>query len=154
ATTMDPSRRMILRGAAGLAIGGITVMADAPSPVIRGGRINQSVCQWCYRQMPVEELARNAARIGLKGIDLVGPEHFTTLKKYNLVGTMTPSHSIPKGLNRIENHDECLAKIRAAIDATSGAGFPNVICFSGNRAGIDDEQGLQNCASAVKQVVA
>jgi len=87
------------------------------------------------------------------GIDLVGPDWFATLKKYNLVGTMTTSHSIGKGLNRKENWDECLGKIRKSIDATSEAGFPAVICFSGNRAGMDDEEGLKNCAAALKQVV-
>jgi len=150
---MHPSRRTILKGAAGLALTGFRVMADEQPDVIRNNRINQSVCQWCYGKMSIDDLARNAARIGLKGIDLVGPEHFATLKKYNLVGTMSPTHSIPKGLNRKENHDECLATIRAAAEATSAAGFPNVICFSGNRTGMDDEEGLQNCAIAVKQVV-
>ena len=90
--------------------------------------------------------------MGLKGVDLVRPEHFATLKRYGLIGTMTLTHPIPKGLNRKENHEECLAKIRAAIDATADAGFPNVICFSGNRDGMDDEEGLKICANAVKQV--
>ena len=121
--------------------------------MVHNGRINQSVCQWCFNKMPVEDLAKNAARIGLKGIDLVGPEHFATLKKYNLVGTMTTSHSIPKGLNRKENWDECLGKVRKSIEATSEAGFPNVICFSGNRDGMADDEGLKNCRDALKQVV-
>jgi len=103
--------------------------------------------------MSVDDLAKNAARIGLKGIDLVGPEHFATLKKYNLVGTMTKTHDIAKGLNRKENWDECLGKIRHAIEATADAGFPNVICFSGNRAGMADDEGLKNCRDALKQVV-
>jgi len=127
--------------------------ADEEFSVIRNSRINQTVCQWCYGKMLVEELARNAARMGLKGVDLVRPEHFATLKQYGLIGTMTLTHPIPKGLNRKENHEECLAQIRAAIDATAEAGFPNVICFSGNRAGMDDEEGLKNCVEAVKQVV-
>jgi hydroxypyruvate isomerase len=66
---------------------------------------------------------------------------------------MTPSHGITKGLNRKENWDECLKKIRDAIDATAAAGYPNVICFSGNRDGMSDEEGLKNCAEALKQVV-
>src|ERR1019366_9957293 len=33
------------------------------------------------------------------------------------------------------------------------SGLPNVICFSGNRAGMDDEVGLANCATALKQIV-
>jgi hydroxypyruvate isomerase len=66
---------------------------------------------------------------------------------------MTPSHGIGKGLNRIANHAECLGRIRKAIEDTSDAGFRNVICFSGNRAGMDDNEGLKNCEIAIKQVV-
>jgi hydroxypyruvate isomerase len=120
---------------------------------ISNGRINQSVCQWCFSGMPVEKLAEESARIGLKGIDLVAPDKWPALKKAGLIGTMTPTHGITKGLNRKENHEECLGAIRRAIEATSDAGFPNVICFSGNRAGMSDEEGLENCAIALKQVV-
>ena len=117
----------------------------APTPK---GRIKQSVCQWCFKAWSIEELAQTAQKIGLKGIDLVDPDAFETLKKHNLIGTMTKTHGITKGLNRRENWDECLGKIRKAIEATSAAGFPNVICFSGNRDGMDDETGLKNCTEA------
>ncbi|HYO10586.1 MAG TPA: TIM barrel protein [Tepidisphaeraceae bacterium] len=122
-------------------------------PASKNGRVNQSVCQWCFKGWDKEEFCSNAQKLGLKGIDLVGPDWFDALKKHNLVGTMTPSHGLTKGLNRKENWDECLTKIRASIDATAEAGFPNVICFSGNRGGMDDDEGLKNCAEALKQVV-
>src|SRR5205814_7439482 len=117
------------------------------------GNINQTVCQWCYDKMKVEDLAANSARMGFKGMDLVTPKEFPILKKYDLIGTMTKSHSIEKGLNHKENWEFCLGTIRKAVEATADAGFPNVICFSGNRAGMDDEEGLKNCAEALKQVV-
>jgi hydroxypyruvate isomerase len=154
------SRRQALAGtiaaaaAASLATSAVHAAADeAGSPSSTKGRINQTVCQWCYAKMSVEDLAANAARMGIKGMDLVGPEHWETLRKHNLIGTMTPSHSIPKGLNHKENWDECLGKIRNGVEATADAGFPNVICFSGNRDKMDDEEGLKNCAEALKQVV-
>jgi len=121
--------------------------------VIRNNRIKQTVCRWCYDKIPLEDLCRNAAKFGFKGIDLVEPADYPTLKKYGLIGTTTKTHTIPKGLNRKENWDECLGKIRTAIDAASEAGFPNVICFSGNRAKMDDEEGMNNCAEALKLVV-
>jgi hydroxypyruvate isomerase len=65
---------------------------------------------------------------------------------------MTPSHGITKGLNRIENHDECLAKVRQSIDDCAEAGFPNAITFSGNREGMDDEEGLKNCVIGLKKI--
>jgi len=120
---------------------------------VTSGRINQSVCGWCYRDISTEELGAHAAKIGLKGMDLVRPEDFPILKKYGLVGTMTPSHGIKKGLNRPGNHEEICAQIEESIEATAQAGYPNVICFSGNREGMDDEEGLENCVIGVKKVV-
>lgn len=155
------TRRGVLAGAGALAAAGLMRAAGAAqssedssdAPVIKNGRINQTLCKWCYTKLSLEQLCQAAVKLGYKGIDLVGPETFPTLKKYNLIGTMTPSHSIPKGLNDKKNWDECLAKIRAGIDASAEAGFPNVICFSGNRNGIDEHEGMKNCAEALKQIV-
>jgi hydroxypyruvate isomerase len=149
------TRRNMLT-AAGAVAAGVTIISSTNAQEKRGvkkGRIQQSVCKWCYGRTSFEDLAAHAARIGLKGFDLAGPGEWATLKKYGLICTMTPSHGITKGLNRIENHEECLAQIRKAIENTADAGFPNVICFSGNRAGMDDEEGLKNCEIALKQVV-
>lgn len=159
------SRRDMLAGAAALAAAGVAARsssaeqpAAAPEessegPVIHNGRINQTLCKWCFTKLSLDQLCQTAVRLGFKGIDLVVPEEFATIKKYNLVGTMVKSHSIPKGLNRKENWDECLGKVRQAIDAASEAGFPNVITFSGNRGGMDADEGMKNCADALKQIV-
>ena len=119
-------------------------------------RIKQSVCLWCYRGMKVEEMAPAAARLGLVGIDLLTPEQWGPLKEHGLICTMTSqAGTIPVGLNRKENHAAIIEKLKRLIEATGEAGFPNVICFSGNRsAEISDEEGLRNCAEALKQVAA
>lgn len=127
--------------------------ADAPAAGALKGSIRHSICRWCYGKVSLEDLAKKCQELGVQGLDLVGPADWPVLKKYGLVGTMTPSHTIPKGLNRKENHDICLDSIRKAIEATSSEGWANVICFSGNRAGQSDEEGLVNCAEALKSVV-
>jgi hydroxypyruvate isomerase len=142
--------------AAALAGGSMTHAVErsaSDDKAVQKGRIRQSACQWCFKAWSQEEFCANAVKLGLYGIDLVGPDWFDNLKKHNLVGTMTTSHGITKGLNRKENWDECLGKIRKSIEATSAAGFPNVICFSGNREGMADDEGLKNCVEALKQVV-
>jgi hydroxypyruvate isomerase len=139
--------------ALGVAAMSTDVLAQAEQPRSSKGRIRQSVCQWCFKDWDQETFCGNAQKLGLVGIDLLGPDWFATLKKYNLECTMTRSHGIAKGLNRKENWEECLGAIRSAIDATSEAAFKNVICFSGNRDGMDDEEGLKNCAEALKQVM-
>jgi hydroxypyruvate isomerase len=154
-----PSRRSFLQAVAGAAVAG------AVAPLTRlglaaelKGRINQSVCLWCYngylkqQKMDLDAFAAACAKLGLKSIELVGPDVWPTLKKHGLICAMTPSHGITKGLNRIANHDECLAAVRKGIDQSAEAGFPNVICFSGNREGMDDQEGLKNCVAGLKKI--
>lgn len=116
-------------------------------------RIRQSVSRWCYNKIPFPEFARACAEMGLEAIELLRPEEFGVLQEHGLVCAMTSCGNLQKGLNHRENHAESLAAIRTAIEATAAAGFPNVICFSGNRDGIDAEEGLENCVAALKQVV-
>ena len=149
------SRRDMMKttAALGVAAMGANVLAQSEGPMKRKGRINHSACQWCYKDWDQETFCKNAVQLGMVGIDLLTPDWFPTLKKYNLQSTMTKSHGIAKGLNRKENWDDCLGQIRKAIDDSSAAGYKNVICFSGNRDGMDDETGLKNCAEALKQVM-
>ncbi len=156
-TQPDLSRRELLAGLAGaaaLGISGSTLLAaDAPDKAgVKIGKIKQSVCQWCYGKVDFETLAAHSAKIGLKGFDLAGPDQWPNLKKHGLICTMTPTTGIGKGLNRKQNHEECLSVLRKRIEETAAAGFPNVICFSGNREGMDDAEGLNNCVDALKQV--
>jgi hydroxypyruvate isomerase len=153
------TRRTLLKTLAGsAAMAACAPWADWAAADELKGRIKQSVCLWCYNGymkrtgMTLDEFAAACAKMGLKSIELVGPDVWPTLKKHGLICAMTPSHGIPKGLNRLENHDECLAAIRKGIDASAEAGFPNVITFSGNREGLDDQQGLKNCAIGLKKI--
>ena len=153
------SRRTLLGGLAGAAaLGALGPLAGLAHAAERKGRIKHSVCLWCYdgyrkrQKMNLDQFAAACAKMGLKSIELTAPDQWPTLKKHGLICAMTPSHGIPKGLNRVENHDECLAKVRKGIDDTAAAGFPNVICFSGNRAGMDDQEGLKNCVTALKKI--
>jgi hydroxypyruvate isomerase len=118
-----------------------------------GGRLKQSVARWCYNKIALGDLCREAARIGLKGIDLVGPNDWPTVQKYGLTPAMTPgAGSIPNGWNRLENHAKLEQDMRASIERAAAAGVPNVITFSGNRAGQADAEGLANCVTGLSKV--
>jgi hydroxypyruvate isomerase len=153
------SRRTLLGGLAGAtALAALGPLAGAAWAAQRKGRIKQSACLWCYdayrkrEKMDLDQFATACSAMGLVAMDLVAPDQWTTLQKHGLICSMTPSHDIKKGLNRVENHEACLAKIHKAIDDTSAASFPNVICFSGNRDGMDDQEGLKNCVTALKSI--
>jgi hydroxypyruvate isomerase len=126
---------------------------DSSAYKAKNGRINQSVIHWCFKPMGVEELATHAARMGLKSVELVGPEYWPMLKKLGLICAITPSHGFAKGFAHVEEHAECLAILRTRIDESSAAGFPNIITFSGFRRGISDEEGLNNMVTGLKQIV-
>jgi hydroxypyruvate isomerase len=154
------SRRSLLKGVAGgaavaaMGLAGGRLNAEeamAAKPQLKG-RIRQSVSKWCYGKIPMPEFAKACKEMGIVGIDLVGPGDWPVMKEFGLVGTVTPCGSIGKGFNRKEHHAELIAKTKEAIDKTAAAGFPNVICFSGERKGISDEEGAANCVEGLKQV--
>ncbi|MDH7568288.1 MAG: TIM barrel protein [Armatimonadota bacterium] len=153
---MPYTRRALLTAAGAATLGSaLSPAGGAPVefPAVKNGRVAQSVSRWCFGRIPLGEFAGICKRLGLGGIDLLGPSDFGVLKEHGLVCTMTNSHGIAVGLNRKENHARCLEALRQAIEATAAAGFPNVITFSGNRGeGIDDESGAANCVEALKQI--
>lgn len=117
------------------------------------GRLNQSVCNWCFGKLSVDELATEVVKLGMVGIDLLGPNDFPTLKKHGLVCTMVTSHPLTDGLCDPKYHDMALEKLNEAIEATAAEGWRNVITFSGNARGIDRETGMKNCVAALKKIV-
>lgn len=124
------------------------------------GRVNHSVCKWCYAKVPLEELCQYGKQIGLGSIELLGPADWPILKKYGMTCAMTTSPTIDglggiaKAFNRVEHHDKLVAVYEDWIPKAAAAGIQNLICFSGNRAGMADEQGMENCAIGVKRLMA
>ncbi|MGI9072375.1 MAG: hydroxypyruvate isomerase family protein [Bryobacteraceae bacterium] len=117
------------------------------------GRLKQSAARWCYKEMSIDDLCRNGAEMGLSAIDLVRPEEWPTLQKYGLVSSMVYSAgTIPDGWNRTENHDRLEKEMREGIERAAAAKLPNVITFSGNRRGLSDEQGKENCIRGLRRV--
>ena len=146
------SRRTVL-GLGAAAVGAAALGAKAFAEDKRMGKFRQATALGPFkRKMPLDGLCVEVKKIGLVGFDLCRPDMWPTLKKHGLVCTMTPSHSLTNGLCEPKNHGGCLAAIRRSIDATAAEGWRNVITFSGNRRGMDDEVGLTNSVKALKEV--
>jgi len=125
----------------------------APAAPGSAGRLKQSVCRWCYSKISLDDLCRNAADMGLSGIDLVDENDWPTVRKYGLVPTVTQGKaSIPDGWNRKESHDRLEEEIRGRIVRAAEAKVPNVITFSGNRKGMSDDEGKANCIAGLSRV--
>jgi len=119
------------------------------------GRIRHSVCRWCYGKVPLEELCQASREMGITSIDLLGLDEIPIAKKHDLTCAMVTGipGGISKGLNRAENHDGILKWFEDAAPKVAALGCVNVICFSGNRAGLSDEKGLEVCAVGLKRLV-
>jgi hydroxypyruvate isomerase len=126
--------------------------------VARKGRIKQGVTRAVFpRGAPLEDCCREAARLGIKGFDLIGPADWPLLKKYGLVPTMYPpgpGGTIPDALNRRENHAKLEPLLHAAIDESAANQVPNIITFSGNRRGMNDQEGADNSVEFLNKVKA
>ncbi len=132
-----------------------------------GGKINHSACKWCYKDISLDELCTAGKEFGLQSVELLMPEDFETLKKHNMHCAMVSFPSaeveiggkkkkigtIPNAFNRVEHHDTLVEIYEPHLKASAEAGFKQVICFSGNRDGMDDEEGLKNCATGLKRLM-
>jgi hydroxypyruvate isomerase len=149
--------RTLAGGSAALAasIAGRVAVAGDAAPTGLKGRIRHSVSRWCFGKLSLEDLCKAAKEIGIESIELVGPSEWPTLKKYGLTCAMGngAGMGIGRGFNRVENHDKLVESYEALIPRAAEAGVPNVICLSGNREGLDDQKGIENCALGLKRLM-
>jgi len=118
-------------------------------------RIKQSISWWCFDQggMTIERMVRIAADIGYEAIELVEQKHWRVIKDHGLaIASMTGQSSIEEGFNRREHNDRLEREVRANIALAAQWGIPNVIVFSGNRAGLDDKTGAEITAQGLKRL--
>ena len=149
------NRRSFLHTAAGLAPAALAAPAFSQT-IPRKGRLKQAATRGCFgRGKTMEEVAATAARLGLKGIDLVGPADWPLLKKYGLLSTMCPGGGgLGDNMNHKENHAALEPQYRQAIERAAAAGAPNVIALSGNKRGIADEEGMDNTVAFLNKIKA
>jgi hydroxypyruvate isomerase len=159
----NPSRRMALKkmaGSAAAAIAGVSLshrVAAAEATLEKGlkGKVNHSVCRWCYKDIALEDLCKAAKEIGIASIELTGPDEWPVLKKYGLTSALPwgAGKGIEDGFNNPSLHDELVKSYTEVIPKAAAAGLTQIICFSGNRKGMDDEKGMENCAVGLKRLM-
>ncbi len=126
-------------------------------PMVLKGNIKQSVCKWCYNDIPLDEFCVAAKNMGLQSVELLGPDEWPVLKKHGLTCAMASyweeDFGITKCWNRKENHKKLIAMYEKVIPMVAEAGLDQIITFSGNREGMDDQTGMKNCAEGLKQIM-
>jgi hydroxypyruvate isomerase len=151
------SRRQAVGTMAGIAAGaalapGARAFASEAEPV-PASRLRQSVSRWCYGKLSLEELCTASKKIGLSAIDLLDENEWGTPKQFGLSCAMANGFgSIPRGFNRPDNHERLVADAERMMPLAATAGVPNIVCFSGNRAGMSDGEGIANCIAGLKRI--
>src|ERR1051326_2889952 len=144
------TRRGLLGAAAAAAAALKAPVLDAAPAA---GRLKQSAARWCYNKLSLDDLCRNAASIGLKGIDLVNHDEWETLHKHGLTPAMTPgAGTIPDAWKRKKKHDRLEKEMRENLALAAAAKVPNVITFSGNRRGMPDDEAKDNVVAGLNRV--
>lgn len=158
--TSKTSRRDLLKtlAAGSLAASGIGSLASfAKENKMKGlkGNINHSVCMWTFGKLSVAELCIAVKKNGFSAIDLVGPKDWPVLKEHGVFSSMCNGAEINliDGWNEPKFHDTLIKNYTTHIELVAKAGYKNLICFSGNRRGMDDETGLQNCVKGLQKIL-
>lgn len=157
-STRRHALKTLLAGAAALSTApSITFAAnpDAIMPQERKGNIRHAVCRWCFNDFTLDELCLFCKQVGIEAIDLVGPKEWDILKKHGIGSSMCNGAEINlvDGWNDPKFHAQLIKNYTEMIPMVARAGHKNLICFSGNRRGMDDEVGLRNCAEGLKKIM-
>lgn len=153
-------RNMIKTLAAGTLAAGVSPLSTlANDAKIMGklkGNINHSVCQWTFGKVPLDELCTVVKKMGLQAIDLLAPKDWPTIQKHGITCSMCyiPGKvSLVDGFAGKQFHASLIKDYEEGIPLVAKAGYKNLICFSGNRRGMDDETGLNNCVEGLKKIL-
>ncbi len=141
----------LLAGAGALTWG--KSMAENPPQPLKG-HVHHSVSRWCFGKISLEDLCRFSKEIGIESVELLGPEDWDTVKKFGLTCAMPSGPGgIAEGWNRVENHDHLVSESERYLAMIQAAGFSNMILMSGNRQGLSDEEGIENCVKGLQRIL-
>lgn len=119
------------------------------------GNIRHAVCRWCFQDYPLAKLLPILKRLGITGLDLVGPKDWPLLKKHGIDSSMCNGAEINlvDGWNEPNFHKQLIQQYTEMIPKVAAAGYKKLICFSGNRRGMEDVVGLKNCIAGLKKIL-
>jgi len=145
--------KRLAAGATAVSVAGQFLGASTPAPPAVS-RIAHSVCRWPYGTMNLDELARKARALGIESIELLDPDEIPVVQEHGLTcGMVNAPSSIERGFNHSEHHDDLQPAYEEYIRKTAENGVENLICFSGNREGISDEEGIANCVAGLEPLL-
>ena len=145
---------------------GLAALSPRPAPaepLVKHGRIKQSIVHWCFERgakWKVADTAKAAVELGCVSVEGCAPEHWDVLKQYNLKCAYVGAHGFVKGMNNPIFWDANFKALQERIDKCAEYGNPNVLSFTGfadttaqGGSVISLEQGKKNCVEAFKKII-
>ncbi len=114
-----------------------------------------SYAWWSFegRGVDAQTLLRESAAMGYDGVEMAEPELWPQVREVGLgIATHRGHGWLEDGLNNPANHDRIEREIRENIALAQEWGCPVLICFSGNRHGASDEEGIAVTAAGLARV--
>lgn len=157
------SRRTFLKQSA-LGVGACMAPDILVGQPVPKGNVKQVIAAWPFMaagpKWSPEEFVQHTKSLGVSGVELFPVEQWGLLKAHNMVCAATKSHTFIRGMNNKNHHAECFSTLEIAIEATSAAGFPNVMTFTGladtsqekNGSIVSPEEGMKNCIEGYKKM--
>lgn len=155
---MKVSRRSILKGlgmAGWLLAPPFRGFAEEKAPLSRG-RFKQALCWGCFQREGVtpQRLIQEAKRVGYQGFDMPPREQWDAIREAGMRISIIVGHgTLTEGLNDPKNHSRIEEELLKNIDLAVQYEIPALICFSGNRRGRSDQEGLENTVKGLQRVV-
>jgi hydroxypyruvate isomerase len=115
--------------------------------------LRQSFGWWCVAGKVSDPAAflRAVKQAGYTGVELLPRELWETALKAGLVIATVGVGSLQQGWNRREHHSGLLDEVSAMLELAQQYAIPNLIVFSGNRAGLSDEAGAEATAEGLRR---
>ena len=113
--------------------------------------LQQAFAWWSFSRRGVDDepLLAAAARLGYMGVDLLDEALWPLAARHGLRVTAINGHSLGLGLNRREHASAITAEVERNLRQAERWKIPVLICFTGNRDGLDDPAGLSACAETL-----
>lgn len=170
-TPFRPTRRTVLRGAVALGAAAVPTAAPAADPAELKGNVRHSAVSWCFMsagdKWDADTLCRTAKDLGCVSVELIGPQHWPTLKKHGLAcaiaGNGYPKAGFMYGLNNPRHSGDVVKATTATMDRCAEFGVKNVIAFVGYRwadpadpksGEISPDDAAKNCVKELKGLAA
>jgi hydroxypyruvate isomerase len=122
--------------------------------------IKHSISRWCFGSTPLDTLTQKCLQLGISALDLLTLDEITAAQQLGISCAITAAHpdthgigTIEKGFNNPKYHPALHAIYQHLIPAAAKLNTKQVICFSGNRFGISDSTGLENCAAGLTPLI-